>query len=253
MNTSHGKVRVLEYGFDSPDVTPLFINLHGGGFVLGGAYMNDEMNLYFMEKSKIKIIDIDYPKAPKNPFPAAVDAIHEIIRHYVGNAAKYKIDPNRVGIGGHSAGANLATVMCIKAHEKGDMTFKFQIMDYPPLDMAIDPFKRFTPEGAVSPKMDVMFYWCYFNNDMEAAKSPYISPVYATSKQLAGLPPTLIIVAGRDSLHDDGVRYRQMLEGAGIAVEFHDFKDSVHGFTYNKTPDAKEGHRLMGDYISRHI
>lgn len=253
VETSYGKVKVLEYGFDSDEVAPLFVDMHGGGFVLGSAEMDDGMCCYFKEKTKAKIISIDYPKAPRHPFPIGVNACYEVIKHYVDNAIAYKIDSNRIGIGGHSAGANFTTVICIKAKEKGDLSFKFQILDYPPLDMTINPFTRESPKEAVSPKMIDMFNVCYFNNDIEIAKSPYLSPVYATKEQLTGLPPALIIVAGLDSLYDDGVRYHQMLKEADVTVEFHDFKESVHGFTLNKTPDAKEGHDLMVDFINRYI
>ena len=117
IETSHGSVSVLEYGFDSQKTEPLFIDMHGGGFVLGWAAMDEPMCVYFREQANIKVISIDYPKAPKNPYPVAVEAIYEIIKHYFDNAEKYKINPNSIGIGGHSAGGNFAAVMCIKANE----------------------------------------------------------------------------------------------------------------------------------------
>lgn len=253
VETSHGMVKVLEYGFDSHEITPLFVDMHGGGFVLGSAELDDYMCHYFQEKTKIRVISIDYPKAPKNQFPIALEAVYDVIKYYTDNAAHSKIDSNRVGIGGHSAGANFTTVTCIKAKEKGDLSFKFQILDYPPLDMTLDPFTRKSPKEAVSPKMIDMFNACYYNNDLETAKSPYLSPVYASKEQLTGLPPALLIVAGLDSLHDEGVRYGEMLREAGVIVEFHDFKESVHGFTLNKTSDAKKGHDLMADFINKYI
>ena len=134
IDTSHGKVSVLEYGFDSPNVEPLFIDMHGGGFVLGWAAMDEPMCVYFCEQAKVKVISIDYPKAPKNPYPVAVEAIYEIVKHYFDNAEAYKINRDSVGIGGHSAGGNLATVICIKAKESGEFSFKYQVLDYPPCD-----------------------------------------------------------------------------------------------------------------------
>jgi len=252
VETSHGMIKVLEYGFDSNETAPLFIDMHGGGFVLGSAELDDYMCHYFQENIKVKTISIDYPKAPKNPFPIALDAVYEVIKHYVNNAALYKFDPNRIGIGGHSAGANFTTVTCMKAKEKGDLLFKYQILDYPPVDMTLDAFTKPSPKGAVSPKMVDMFNACYYNNDPEIAKLPYLSPICASKEQLIGLPPALLIVAGLDSLHDEGVRYGDMLREAGVKVEFHDFKESVHGFTLNKTPDAKKGHELMADFINRY-
>jgi len=253
IDTSHGRVRVLEYGFESLETEPFFVDMHGGGFVLGSADMDEPMCVYFRKQTGVKIISIDYPKAPKYPYPIAVEAIYEIIKYYIENAEKYKINPERVGIGGHSAGGNLATVMCIMAKEKGDLSFKYQILDYPPCDMTIDAFDRPNPKGSVPPTAVDMFNACYYNKDMEAAKSPFISPVYATKEQLLGLPPTLLIVAGRDSLHDEGVHYGDLLKEVGVSLEFHDFNESVHGFTYNNTPDAKEGWDIMADFIKRHM
>jgi acetyl esterase len=252
INTSHGDIKVLEYGFDSSEIEPLFIDMHGGGFVLGWAAMDEPMCVYFREQTDVKIISIDYPKAPKNPYPAAVEAIYEIIKHYADNAQTYKINPDSIGIGGHSAGGNFAAVMCIIAKEKGDFSFKYQVLDYPPCDMSINAFDKPNPKGAISPKMADMFDTCYHGKNIEAAKSPYISPIYAAKEQLSGLPPALLIVAGRDSLHDEGVHYGNLLKEAGVCVEFHDFTDSVHGFTYNKTPDAKKGWSIIAEFIKKY-
>lgn len=250
IDTCHGKVKVLEYGFESSKTAPLFVDLHGGGFMMQSAEWDEQMCRYFHEITNVKIINIDYPKAPKNQYPVAIEAVYDVIKHYVDNAA-YMIDPTRIGIGGHSAGANLSAVMCIRAKERGDLSFKFQILDFPPVDMVADIYKKNSPEGAVKPETVNIINACYFNNDTELAKSPYISPVFATKKQLTGLPPALLIIAGRDSLYDEGIVYREMLTQAGVPVEFHEFKDSIHGFTYLNKPDAKKAHAIMADYIKK--
>lgn len=225
--------------------------MHGGGFIFGSADMDEAMNLYFREKVNIKIISIDYPKAPESPYPAAVEAVHQVIKHYTDNALAYKIDTGHMGIGGHSAGANLATVTCMKAKEHCDFSFRFQLLDYPPLDLRTDPFLKSTPKKAISPKLATTFNACYI--DPENARSPFASPVFENVEQLTGLPPAMLIVAGQDSLHDEGVQYSKMLQAAGVPVELHDFKESVHGFTYNKTPDATRAHMLMADFIGKYV
>ena len=252
VDTSSGKVRVLEYGFDSSEIAPLFIDMHGGGFVLGSADMDEPMCIYFKKQTGVKIISIDYPKAPKNPYPIAIEAIYDVIKHYMDNAEKYRINSNSIGIGGHSAGANLATVICIMAKEKGDFSFKYEVLDYPPCDMSINAFDKNYPKGALSPSLVEMFDACYFNKNYETAKSPYLSPVYATKEQLSGLPTTLLITAGLDSLHDEGVRYGELLADTGVSVESHDFSESVHGFTYNKTPDSQKCQDIMVEFIKKH-
>ena len=253
INTKSGKVWIYEYGFDNPETTPLFIDLHGGGFVLGCAELDEKKCVQFWKTAGIRVVNIDYPKAPEYPFPAAFEAIYEIIKHYVDNSVQYKIDTARIGIGGHSAGGNLSAAICIKANETKDFVLKLQVLNFPPMDMVTDPFKKNSPKGAVSPDEITMYNVCYFDNDMEIAKSPYLSPVYATKDQLKGLPQALLIVAGKDSLYEEGIRYGNMLKDAGVDVEFHDFKDSVHGFTYYKKPDAQKGIDLIANYIKKHL
>lgn len=251
IETKSGNVSVLEYGFDSTETEPLFIDMHGGGFVLGWAAMDEPMCVYIREKTGVKAISIDYPKAPKHPYPVAVEAIYEVVKHYIDNAVNYGINLDSVGVGGHSAGGNFATVMCIIAKEKGDFSFKYQVLDYPPCDMSLDAYERPNPKGAISPRMVDMFNACYYGKDYEYAKTPYMSPVYATEEQLTGLPPALLILAGKDSLHDEGARYYEALKAANVPVEFHEFENSVHGFTYKRTPDAKKGWEVMADFIHR--
>lgn len=247
---SHGKIRVLEYGFDDKTVRPLFVDMHGSGFVLTSADSDEAMCVYFQEQTKAKVITIDYPKAPEKPYPIAVEAVYEVIQHYTANADKYGIDTANIGVGGHSAGGNLATVTCIRAKERGDLKLKYQILDYPPLDLHTDPFLKPTPKKAINPKMATMFNACYI--DAEKAKEPYASPVFATQEQLVSLPPTLLIVAGLDSLHNEAVKYGEMLKAVGVDVELHDFPNATHGFTLNKSDDSTKAHKIMADYIAKH-
>ena len=253
IGTSQGNVRVLEYGLDSPQMTPLYVDMHGGGFVLGSADMDEPICHAIREATNVKIVSIDYPKAPKNPYPAALEAIYDIVKYYAENSEKYNIDCNNIGIGGHSAGANFATVLCIMANDRGDFALKYQVLDYPPCDLSISAFDKPCPKGAVPPEMAEMFDICYFNQDKSLSRLPYVSPIYASHEQLSKMPPALLITAGLDSLHDEGIRYGELLQAAGVSVELHDFPDSVHGFTCNKTPDAKEGLALIADFINRHI
>jgi len=252
VRTSYGPIEVLEYGIASPEVEPLFVDLHGGGFVVGWAALDDAMCDYFRRQAHVKVISIDYPKAPKYPYPAALEAIYEIIQYYVANADEFGIDVTRIGIGGHSAGGNLATVVSLKAVVAGEDLFKYQILDYPACDLSLGVDDRPEIEGSVPTDMMVMFGACYYNNDPILARDPFLSPVFAPAELLAKMPPALIIVAGKDSLHDEGVRYGEVLKAAGVPVELAEFPDSVHGFTTYNGPDAERGWAVMAEFIKSH-
>lgn len=153
VETSHGSIRVLEFGFEDNATKPLYVDIHGGGFVLMTADSDNSINSYLQEKADIKIISIDYPKAPDYPFPIALDAIYDVVRYYIDCAEELNIDASRIGIGGHSAGANLATATCMRARDKGEVKFCFQVLDYPPLDLYTNPFDKPLPKKAIPPKM----------------------------------------------------------------------------------------------------
>lgn len=242
---------MIEYGFHNKTPASLYVDMHGGGFVLMIARVDDDMNFYLHEKTGAKIISIDYSKAPECPYPAAVKVVHEVVQYYISHAEAFGIDATRIGIGGHSAGANLATVECMIAKERGNMKYVFQMLDYPPLDLGISAYDKPQPENCIPPAQARMFDTCYAKP--EQRKYSHISPVYATQKELTGLPPTLLIVAGFDSLHDEGVKYAELLQQAGVSVEKHEFKNVAHGFTYKKGKDTDKALAIIADFINRHI
>jgi acetyl esterase len=251
VKTQYGDVSVLEYGFGDKEPKPLFIDMHGGGFILMTAESDDELNKYFLSKTSTRIISIDYPKAPEHPYPCAVEAVHEVCLHYFKNAKEYGIDPKHVGIGGHSAGATLSTVECMVAKEKGDLSYRFQMLDYPPLDLKTSALDKPKPKGALPPNMALFFDKCYVKP--EQAGESHASPVYATKEELVGLPPALVILAGMDSLHDEGLKYSNMLKDAGVQTEVHEFPNATHGFTLKPSVDTTKAMQLMAYFINKNI
>ncbi len=246
--TRHGNVRVLKYGFEHEQVMPLYVDMHGGGFILMHADADETMNLAFSKGAGVKIVSVDYPKAPEFPYPIAIEAIHDVIDHFVSRAEEYRIDVTKMGIGGHSAGANMATVTCMRDLKTKEFNFRYQLLDYPPLDIATSPYDKPKPKGCIPPGQALRFNACYI--DPENARDPSVSPVFARIDDLKGMPEALVIVCGADSLHDEGVKYAGMLERAGTKVDLHDYSTEVHGFTYYKpSANVAEAVRLMTEFI----
>jgi acetyl esterase len=181
----------------------------------------------------------------------AVNQVYAVVNHVFEYAEKYEIDNSRMAIGGHSAGGNLGTVTCIKAKKEGKFQFLCQILDYPPLDLATNALDKPQPKGAISPQMASMFDACYV--DPGKAMDPYVSPVYATREDLEGLPPALFILAGRDSLHDEGLKYCSMLKSAGVITECYEYPDAPHGFTYKPSSDTIDAWDKMAAFLSNYL
>lgn len=250
IRTSQGEIRVLEYGFDTNAPGPLMIDLHGGGFIFNTADADENIILQMLQQvPQCRFISIDYPKAPEHPYPAAPDAIYDVVSYYVEHAEELGIDAEHMVIGGHSAGANLATVTCMRAIQRKEFSFKGQILDYPPLDLNTPAMEKPTPEGCIPPDLAELFNACYVGRDNAA--NPEISPVFAAADSLKGLPPALIIVCGRDSLYNEGIQYAEMLEEAGVSAKLMSFPDELHGFTYDQTNEAIRAIHEMAAFLAR--
>jgi acetyl esterase len=251
IETVFGPVRALTYGFENGEKTPVYFDMHGGGFIMGGAAMDEAMNVQISRQARCKIISIEYAKAPDHPFPAAVDQVYAVVGHVFENAGKYAIDVKKMAIGGHSAGANLAAVACMKAKKAGTFQFACQVLDYPPLDLATSAWEKPQPQGSIPPQTAMMFNDAYV--DPAQASDPYVSPVFAAKEDLEGLPPALFILPGRDSLHDEGLKYAGMLRAAGVGTECHEYPHAAHGFTYRPSADTTDALGKMVDFLKRYL
>ncbi|HPJ82440.1 MAG: alpha/beta hydrolase [Bacteroidales bacterium] len=251
METEYGRTRTVWYGFDNPSPGPLLIDLHGGGFILGSPEMDEKMNIEWSRILQCRIISIDYPKAPDQPFPAAVNQVYAIVEYLFDHAKVYGIDTKRIAIGGHSAGANLTTVTCMKAKKEGKIQPVCQFMNCPPLDLATTALEKPKPKGSIPPRLSFMFDSCYVNG--HNGHDPYISPVYANDQDLKGLPPALIIVAGRDSLHNEGVRYYTRLSENGVDTQLLDYPTGRHCFMLKKSVITTDAFEKVTRFLQQHL
>ena len=251
LNTDEGKVRVLTYNLENESKLPLFVNIHGGGFILGSPEMDDPYMMNVAVKANVKIISIDYSLAPEAPFPRGLNECYAVVKYAQNKAQEFGIDPQKIVVGGHSAGGNFSAAMCLKNAQGRELNIKGLILDYPPLDVYTDPFSKPNGKGFFA-KLGRLFNACYCSNK-EESKNPLISPIYASKEQLKCFPPTLIITAGKDLLCREAEIFRDKLKEAGVDVTHKRFESSKHGFTLSQKPDAKEAWQMMIDFLKRHL
>ena len=251
--TSYGEARTHVYvPLHAAKPAPVFINLHGGGFVLGTPEMDDPWCAYVADLSGCMVFNVEYVLAPEYPFPAAVYQCYEVAQWIMQHASEWDGDGSRLAIGGHSAGGNLSAAVCLLNLQKGsELPIAYQILDYPPLDLDTDPADKPSFEEAIPVDMARMFNAMYFDNATDA-RNPLASPVLASSSELTGLPSALIITAGRDSLAAEAARYAEMLRESGVPVTYRDYPGEAHGFTHNGTPaHAEEAWQLMAEQLKQ--
>ena len=252
--TTAGESRALIYkAKNKKQLSPLFFNIHGGGFVGGLPEYDDKFCDALRNELDVTVISIGYRLAPEHKWPKGIHDIYDVISYVSSHNDKFGIDPDCMAIGGHSSGANIAAVVCMKAKENNEFSFKCQVLDYPVLDLATPAGEKFYTQGAIPPEISTMFDKCYRHE--EVAKNPHCSPVFATNEQLKSLPPAIIITCEIDSLRDEGEKYAQKLIGAGVETTAKRFYGVNHGFTIAKPhlPESKEAYEMIADGLRKYL
>ncbi|XP_025095578.1 arylacetamide deacetylase-like [Pomacea canaliculata] len=108
-------VKVLMYRpLSAPKVSPAFLHLHGGGFCMGSVDSEDTVSRYIARQGQIVVVSVEYRLAPEHPFPAPLDDCVSAAAHVLKNGADWGIDVTKVGVGGMSAGGNLAAATALR-------------------------------------------------------------------------------------------------------------------------------------------
>jgi acetyl esterase len=209
---------------------PLTVYLHGGGFVIGDLDTHDEPCRVLCRAGEVQVLSVAYRLAPENPFPAAVDDARAALAWARQHAGELGADPGRVGIGGDSAGGNLAAV--VSALEPPQAAPFAQLLIYPATDMTTKrPSQQLFADGFFLTRRDLgQFLHHYAGAGQVPPDDPRLSPLHATLR--AALPRALVVLAGFDVLRDEGEAYGQALERSGTSVILHRCPSLGHGFIH---------------------
>jgi acetyl esterase len=226
------------------------VYFHGGGWV---AY---DINRYSPQLSAIAastnsvVIAVNYQKAPEHKFPIPFDDCYSALEWTFANSAELFIDIKKIGIGGDSAGGNLASGVAIKARDQGKLGVAYQLLIYP----ANSPSYVATPDvpnatGFGSTQAGIKWAWEQYLSSDSDLTNPYAVP--HSAEDLSNLPPTILITAEFDVLREDGKEYARKLENSGNQVIYKDFPGMIHGFfNYQKYIDDA---LLIREYIAENI
>lgn len=229
----HGNLRARHY---SPEERsgphPLLVYFHGGGFTTGDIDTHDEPCRVLCHHAGVEVLSVEYRLAPEHPFPAAVEDASVAFAWAREHAAELGADPKRVGVGGDSAGGNLAAVVARLAAVNGGPTPAFQYLIYPVTEaLGQHESRRLFAQDLLLTADDIAWVdQCYFKADPTTALDPRLSPLKADD--LRGLCPAVVITAGFDPLRDEGRAYARALEAAGNDVTHIEIDGLVHGFLH---------------------
>jgi acetyl esterase len=204
---------------------PLLLWLHGGGFIGGSVSDIDDVCSRIACLGGLTVVSLDYRLAPEHPHPAALHDTYDAIRWLTDHGALIGSD-GRLAAGGQSAGAALVAGACLIARDEMDPAVTRQVLCYPSLDFGQDTESARQFDGifhSIKPGS-----WAESQYLAGQPVTSYSAPLRA--RTLTGLPPALVIGAGRDPLRDDARAYAARLNAEGVDVTHVEYADTMHAF-----------------------
>jgi acetyl esterase/lipase len=230
-STAEG-VRVLVYdlpGRQRPSGALLWI--HGGGLILGAAEQGHEQCSQIAAGAGVVVVSVEYRLAPEDPFPAGLEDCMAAMRWLHAEAGSLGIDPERIAVGGDSAGGGLAAAVCQRALDQGGPAIAFQLLVYPMLDDRTTLRTDLDPDGVYlwSPAANRYAWTAYLGHRPSGDRTPPPHAAPARRENLAGLPPAWLGVGDLDLFYDEDIDYARRLEAAGVQCDLHVEPGMWHG------------------------
>ncbi len=215
---------------NSTGPVPAIACYHGGGHVIGSLDTHDLIARNLCHGAAALVCSVDYRMGPEDKFPAAVEDSFAALEWLAANAASLGADPARLGVHGDSAGGNLAAVVALMARDKGGPELRLQSLVYPVADYTLSnpSYRQFADGYGLLTRAAMQWFQEHYLRRPEDAEDWRASPIKAAS--FAGVAPAIVVAAECDVLHDDGARYAEALQRAGVAVEYREYKGMIHGF-----------------------
>ena len=249
--TRDGSTHVYIY-YPKPrkELYPVFINLHGGGFVKGHREQDVVFCRNICQNAGCMVFDIDYRTAPEKKYPYALHEAYDVVKYLWENAETWQLDRKRFVMAGHSAGGNLTLATAILMGHQREFQLAGIICDYPPVDMVRDPGeKRFADDPTVRPPVADARKYNEWYIDSDRRKESTASPAYATEEELASLPPVLMITAGHDVLGEEAEQLVYRMVEAGVTVTARRVLGADHGFTVRRKPGFEVAEKLIFGFL----
>jgi acetyl esterase len=229
---------------------PAIVYFHGSAFSVSNIGLADSPHRAIANRTGCVVVAVNYQKAPEHPFPTPMNDAYAATEWVQDNAGLLRVDPLRIGVGGDSAGGNLAAAVCIRAREERGPRLAFQLLLYPAV-LAESSYPSMTENanGYMLSSDDVAWAWQQYVPDEEQRGNPLASPLLAERHDQ--LPPAIVLTAEYDPLRDEGEAYADKLEAAGVPVVRRRYEGMIHGFLW--TAGVIDGSRQLIDDLGKDV
>ncbi|MFF0074317.1 alpha/beta hydrolase [Streptomyces sp. NPDC005494] len=210
---------------------PVILYIHGAGWVFGNAHTHDRLVRELAVGTGAAVVFPEYDLSPEVRYPVAIEQNYAVARWIVTQGASKELDGGRLAVAGDSVGGNMSAALTLMAKERGDVPLVQQVLFYPVTDASFDTgsYHQFAT-GYFLRRDGMQWFWDQYTTDESERAQITASPLRATTEQLTGLPPALVITGEADVLRDEGEAYAAKLRTAGVPVTAVRFQGVIHDF-----------------------
>jgi acetyl esterase len=236
--TSSGSVPVRLYRpHQAAGIGPAAVFIHGGGWVFGDLESHDGLCRALAQAADAVVVAVDYRRAPETPFPGPLEDCLAVVQWLADHGPEVGVDGTRLALVGDSSGANLAAAVAALARDAGQPRVRIQCLAYPATDpsLATASLAEYAEDPFLS-RDEMSWYWDQYATPERRADA---RAAIGLNRDLAGLPPAVVVIAERDPLRDEGMAFAEALRAAGVPTTVHYLAEMPHGFL------------LFGRYLDR--
>ncbi|MBK3645885.1 alpha/beta hydrolase [Streptomyces sp. MBT33] len=210
---------------------PVILYIHGAGWVFGNAHTHDRLVRELAVGANAAVVFPEYDLSPEVRYPVAIEQNYTVARWVVEQGASKDLDAGRIAVAGDSVGGNMTAALTLMAKERGDVPLVQQVLFYPVTDASFDTASYHQFATGYFLRRDAMqWFWDQYTTDEAERAQITASPLRASTEQLAGLPPALVITGEADVLRDEGEAYANKLRQAGVPVTAVRYQGIIHDF-----------------------
>ncbi|MBB5686878.1 alpha/beta hydrolase fold domain-containing protein [Sphingobium boeckii] len=248
-----GKLRVRIHRPNADPVLPVLLYIHGGGWMLFSIDTHDRLMREYAARVGCAVIGVDYSLSPEVRFPHALDEIVDVVGWVRSDGAAHGLDPERVAIGGDSAGANLSLATALRLRDAGEPPLNALLLNYGAFDTEIrDSHSRYDGDAYNLTASEMVDFWDAYLGPDGDRQSPYARPMLA---KLHNLPPAFLCIAACDILADENRAMSAKLRDAGVEVRMTVYAGAIHSFleSMNISDMANTAIADGADWLKRHL
>jgi len=215
----------------APAALPVIVYIHGAGWVYGSMQTHDRLMRELAVGAEAAVVFPEYRLSPEAKYPTAIEECYSVVKWVAEHGRELGMDPERLAVAGDSVGGNMTAAVTLLSRERGEPDIRLQLLFYPVTDAAFDtPSYHQFAEGYHLRRDAMMWFWDQYTTNPGERNEITASPLRASTEQLRGLPPALVITAEADALRDEGEAYANKLREAGVRVTAVRFQGTIHDF-----------------------